>query len=71
MDKETKTISIPVSLVNEIEKKLKDSTFESVEDYVVDILSKNLGIESKPETSFSEDDEEKVKARLKALGYMD
>jgi len=71
MDKETKTVAIPISLVNQIEKKLKDSTFNSVEDYVADVLSKHLGVESKPESSFSEDDEEKVKARLKALGYMD
>lgn len=71
MDKETKAVAIPISLVNEIEKKLKDSTFKSVEEYVADVLSRDLGVEPEPESSFTEDDEEKVRARLKALGYMD
>lgn len=71
MEKETKTVAIPISLINEIEKKLKDSSFKSVEDYVADVLSRDLGVESEPESSFTEDDEEKVRARLKALGYMD
>jgi predicted CopG family antitoxin len=67
MSGETKTIAIPGDVYKKIEEKIKQSGEESVEAYVVKVLKENLGMEE----SLSSEDEEKVKERLRALGYMD
>jgi predicted CopG family antitoxin len=67
MSEETKTITIPEDVYTKIEEKIKESGHESVGEYVVKVLKENLGMDD----GLSDDDEEKVKARLRALGYMD
>jgi metal-responsive CopG/Arc/MetJ family transcriptional regulator len=69
MEKEFKTIEIPETLYKKIETKIKETGTESVSDYVVKILEKSLSEDQ--EETLSKEDEEKVKERLKALGYMD
>ena len=71
MEKDLTSVSIPSSLYKKIEKKIKGSDIESVSSYVIDVLEKNLPEDQKAEDAFSEEDEEKVKERLKALGYLD
>lgn len=71
MEKDLTSISIPSSLYQKIEEKIKDSDIESVSSYVTDVLEKSLPEDQKTEDAFSEEDEEKVKERLKALGYLD
>lgn len=67
MAETTKTITIPENIHKLIEEKIKDTDDSSVEEYVVKLLKENLGMEN----GLSDEDEEKVKQRLRALGYMD
>ena len=68
MSEEKYTITIPAELYKKIEGQLKESGISSVNEF---ILKKMEGILGEKKESFSDDDEEKVKERLKALGYMD
>jgi len=72
MDKEErKDISIPASLYKQIEEKIKGTDIDSVSSYVTKVLKENLAKEEGATESLSKEDEEKVKERLKALGYLD
>ena len=72
MDKEVMTVTIPASLHKKIEEFIKGTEHRSVSSYVTKVLRDSLAAAEKPGTeSFSKDEEEKVKERLKALGYID
>ena len=71
MENEFTHISIPTALFKEIEEKIKDMDFASVEEYVIKVLKDSLSKGEKTEEELSKDEEDKVKERLKALGYMD
>jgi metal-responsive CopG/Arc/MetJ family transcriptional regulator len=72
MDKEDlKDVSIPASLYEKIEDMIKGTEIESVSRYVTKIIKKSLEKEEGKPKSLSKEDEEKVKERLKALGYLD
>ncbi len=71
MDKEFTTISIPTSLHKKIEQAIKGSEISSVTAYVVKVVRESLSKEQESKDVFSQEDEEKVKERLKALGYID
>ncbi len=60
-------IELPKELVDKLRKKAKEIGFESVEEYIELILTEFVEEES---TGFEEEDEEKIKKRLKALGYL-
>lgn len=65
MGKKSTKISIPTELYNKLKKPAEEAG-KSVDEYILKVL------EDKASSSdFSEEDEEKVKERLKALGYMD
>lgn len=74
-------IEIPKEIAERLQKRVdeSDGEFKTVEDYVKYILEQvverlaNEGPaeEKKEEQTFSEEDEEKVKERLRALGYLD
>ncbi len=68
MEKELTTISIPSDLYKIIEEKLSESEAASVEEYIVQLLKEKFPL---PEEDLSQDEEDKIKERLKALGYMD
>jgi Arc/MetJ-type ribon-helix-helix transcriptional regulator len=70
-EKEFKEISIPTSLYQKIEEKIKGTEFSSVSSYVTKLLREALSKEEEKQEAFSKEDEEKVKERLKALGYID
>ncbi len=70
MDKELTAVSIPSSLYRKIEETIKGTGVASVEDYVAKVLREKLSLAA-PAEGFTKDDEEKVKERLKALGYID
>lgn len=73
MSEEYGEIRIPKDLIKKIEGRLHESGFESVDEYATFVLEeviKEVG-EEKPEEVFSEEEEEKVKERLRALGYLD
>ena len=72
MDKEEhKNISIPASLYKQIEEKIKGTDIDSVSSFITKVLKENLAKEEGAPESLSKEDEEKVKERLKALGYLD
>jgi len=70
MASEFTNISIPTALYKQIEEKIKDMEITSVASYVTKVLRESLKKEETKE-AFSKEDEEKVKERLKALGYID
>jgi Arc/MetJ-type ribon-helix-helix transcriptional regulator len=66
------TISIPTPLAEKIKKRIKGTGFTSLSSYVTYVLREVIsGIEEESEEVFSKEDEEKVKERLRALGYLD
>lgn len=72
MDKEDlKDVSIPASLYEKIKEMIKGTEMESVSKYVTQIIKESLEKEEGTLESLSKEDEEKVKERLKALGYLD
>ncbi len=71
MDKEFTTVTIPTSLYKKIEESIQGTETASVSSFIVNRLREALSKdEAKPEV-FNAEEEEKVKERLKALGYID
>jgi len=72
-EKKYTTVSIPVQLAEKIERRIKDTGFNSVSSYVTYVLREVLSSleEEKKEEVFTKEEEEKVKERLRALGYLD
>jgi Arc/MetJ-type ribon-helix-helix transcriptional regulator len=75
-EKETKkytTISIPTPLANKIKQRIEGTGFNSLSSYVTYVLREVISNveDDEQEEAFSKDDEEKVKERLRALGYLD
>ena len=64
-------IPIPKSIVEKIEKRIKQTDFDSVSSYVSYVLEEILSDDEEEEPVFSKEDEERVKERLRALGYLD
>jgi len=64
-------IAIPKSIVEKIEKRIKQTDFDSVSSYVSYVLQEILSEDDEEEVVFSKEDEERVKERLRALGYLD
>ena len=69
-EQERKAISLPGELYAKIEQKIVGTEFRSVNEYANFVLEEVLK-EEESETSFSKEDEEEVKRRLKGLGYLD
>ena len=62
-------VPIPALLYQEIEQRIKGTDFKSVSDYVIFVLTEVVSEEEAE--SVSKEDEESVKDRLRALGYLD
>jgi hypothetical protein len=69
--KELKEVSIPTSLYKKIEEKIKGSGIDSVSSYVIKVLEESLSKGEGTPEGLDKEDEEKVKERLRALGYLD
>jgi len=66
------TISIPMPLAEKIKKRIKGTEFDSISSYVIYVLAEVISsVEEDSEETFNKEDEEKVKDRLRALGYLD
>jgi predicted nucleotidyltransferase len=64
-------VQVPTRLFKRAAEKIKGTKFESVSRYVSFILEEALLSEgAMKEQTFSKDDEEAVKERLRALGYL-
>ena len=71
-EKKYTTISIPIPLAEKIKKRIEGTGFTSLSSYVTYVLREVIsGMEEESEEAFSKEDEEKVKDRLRALGYLD
>ena len=72
-EKKYTTISIPTPLAEKIKKRIEGTGFHSLSSYVTYVLREVIsGMEDDGEDeAFSKEDEEKVKERLRALGYLD
>ena len=69
-EKKFTTISIPTPLFEKIKERIRGTGFTSVSSYVTYILRELLA-EKEDEEPFTKEDEERIKARLRALGYID
>ena len=63
------SVSIPTILFKKIKTKIKNTGFTSVSSYVAYILREVLV--SNGNNNFNENDAERVKEKLKELGYLD
>jgi Arc/MetJ-type ribon-helix-helix transcriptional regulator len=71
-EKKFTTISIPTPLAEKIKKRIKGTGFTSLSSYVTYVLREVLsGMEEEHDQAFSKEDEERVKDRLRSLGYLD
>ena len=71
---EYSTVSIPKPLINKIKERMKGTGFSSVSSYVTYILRQvisSIQEEERSKEAFSKEEEEKVKQRLRDLGYID
>jgi len=64
-------ISIPTPLFKRIEQRIRGTGFSSVSSYVSYVLREILAEEENEAQTLSPADEERVKERLRALGYLD
>jgi len=69
-EKKFTTVSIPAPLFKKIEERIKGTGFTSVSSYVTYVLREIVSEEEEEEDPFTEEDEERVKERLRALGYL-
>jgi len=65
------TISIPVPLYEKVKKMIKGTGFSSVSDYVTYVLRELVASYEEERLDFTKEDEERIKRRLRALGYLD
>ena len=71
MGKDYKKVAIPKSLFQRIEEMIAESEAATVEDFIIVALEEKLANKDESQETLSQVDEDKVKERLKALGYMD
>jgi Arc/MetJ-type ribon-helix-helix transcriptional regulator len=68
------TVSIPKPLAEKIKERMKGTGFASVSSYVTYVLRQVLSSieeEERTKQAFTKEEEEKVKQRLRDLGYID
>ncbi|MGD8506288.1 MAG: CopG family transcriptional regulator [Candidatus Bathyarchaeota archaeon] len=65
------TISIPTPLFDKIKERIEGTGFTSVSSYVTYVLREIVAEKEEEEEPFTKEDEERIKARLRALGYID
>ena len=67
----TLTITLSKSIVEKIERKIKDSKYTSVSSYVEDVVREVLLAEEMEVALFSHEEKGKIRKRLKELGYLE
>jgi metal-responsive CopG/Arc/MetJ family transcriptional regulator len=70
----TRKVEIPSTLYDEIERRIKGTNFRGVSDFVASMLREFLNRHTSNEigssTGLSQEDEEGIKKKLQALGYL-
>jgi len=65
-------IQIPESLDKNIKKRIEGTGFKTTSEYIIYVLNEIVSdMDEDKDDTFSEEDEEKVKERLRSLGYLD
>lgn len=70
-EKKATTVSIPTPLFKKVEQRIKGTGFTSVSSYITYVLREIIAEEEESQQPFNKQDEERVKAKLRALGYID
>ena len=70
METKHTTVSIPKPLAEKVEELIEGTGFTSVSSFVAYVL-RQIVSEREHAEPFSKEDEEKVKTRLRALGYIE
>ena len=66
------TISIPTPLAEKIKKRIEGTGFHSLSSYVTYVLRELLAsMEEEAGETLTKEEEERIKERLRALGYLD
>jgi Arc/MetJ-type ribon-helix-helix transcriptional regulator len=65
----SRTVKIPEEVARQLERKLAQTSFASLDDFVSFILARLA--ESPSETPFTEEEERQLRERLRSLGYID
>ena len=70
-EKKYTTISIPTPLATKVKERIKGTGFSSVSSYTTYVLRQIISTDEPKEEAFSKEDEERIKERLRSLGYLD
>ena len=70
-DQENKSVEIPADLYGRVEERLSNAGFSTVDEYVTFVLEEVLRDDDEDAVAFTKEEEEEVKKRLRALGYLD
>ena len=70
MSEEYGIIKIPKGIIAKIEQQIQGTRFKSVGEYIAFVLEEVIRDEEESDEVYSEEDEKKVKERLKELGYL-
>lgn len=65
----TRTVKIPEDVARQLERKLAQTSFASLDDFISFVLARLA--ESPSTTPFSEEEERQLRDRLRSLGYID
>lgn len=66
------SITIPTSLAEKIKKRIQNTEFPSISAYVTYVLEEVVSeTETEDAEELSKEDDERIKARLRSLGYLD
>ncbi|RLI42092.1 CopG family transcriptional regulator [Candidatus Bathyarchaeota archaeon] len=64
------SVSIPTELFEKIKERIEGTGFASVSDYITYVLRATLIEDEDEKEVLTKGDEEKIKERLRALGYL-
>ena len=71
MEKASRTIMLPGTLVEKIEEKIKNSNYTSVSSYVEEVIREVLTAEEMEVGFFNQAERDSIRKRLRDLGYLD
>lgn len=71
MEGESRTITLPGTLVEKIEEKIKNSNYTSVSSYVEEVVREVVTAEEMEVGFFSQEERNSIRKRLRDLGYLE
>ena len=71
MEEESRTITLPVALIEKVEERIKNSKYTSVSSYVEEVVREVLTAEEMEVGVLSQKERGVIRKRLKDLGYLE